>query len=96
MNVVDLRSDTVTKPTPAMWEAMAHAEPTIVAGLSWLAHKGQLAYELGSGGMLDLRLGDGVARPGLDEVQGQLVAALEETAAYRAYYRRAEARYVIR
>jgi threonine aldolase len=26
MNVVDLRSDTVTKPTPAMWEAMVHAE----------------------------------------------------------------------
>ncbi|HQE92242.1 MAG TPA: low-specificity L-threonine aldolase [Anaerolineae bacterium] len=26
MNIVDLRSDTVTKPTPAMWEAMAHAE----------------------------------------------------------------------
>lgn len=26
MNIVDLRSDTVTKPTPAMWEAMAKAE----------------------------------------------------------------------
>ena len=26
MKIVDLRSDTVTKPTPAMWEAMAHAE----------------------------------------------------------------------
>ncbi len=26
MNIVDLRSDTVTKPTPAMWEAMANAE----------------------------------------------------------------------
>ena len=23
---IDLRSDTVTKPTPAMWEAMAKAE----------------------------------------------------------------------
>ncbi len=26
MNIVDLRSDTVTKPTPAMWAAMAKAE----------------------------------------------------------------------
>ena len=26
MNIVDLRSDTVTKPTAAMWTAMAHAE----------------------------------------------------------------------
>lgn len=26
MTIVDLRSDTVTKPTPAMWAAMAHAE----------------------------------------------------------------------
>ena len=26
MKIVDLRSDTVTKPTPAMWEAMANAE----------------------------------------------------------------------
>ena len=26
MKIVDLRSDTVTKPTPAMWEAMARAE----------------------------------------------------------------------
>ena len=26
MKIVDLRSDTVTKPTPAMWEAMASAE----------------------------------------------------------------------
>ena len=25
-NIVDLRSDTVTKPTPAMWQAMAQAE----------------------------------------------------------------------
>ena len=25
-DIVDLRSDTVTVPTPAMWEAMAHAE----------------------------------------------------------------------
>ena len=25
-NIIDLRSDTVTVPTPAMWEAMAHAE----------------------------------------------------------------------
>ena len=26
MEYIDLRSDTVTKPTPEMWEAMAHAE----------------------------------------------------------------------
>jgi len=26
MNIIDLRSDTITKPTPEMWEAMAHAE----------------------------------------------------------------------
>ena len=26
MKKIDLRSDTVTRPTPAMWEAMAHAE----------------------------------------------------------------------
>ena len=26
MKIVDLRSDTVTKPTPAMWEAMANAD----------------------------------------------------------------------
>ena len=26
MNIVDLRSDTVTKPTPAMMEAMMHAK----------------------------------------------------------------------
>jgi len=26
MKFIDLRSDTVTKPTPAMWEAMAKAE----------------------------------------------------------------------
>ena len=67
-----------------------------MVGLSWLAHAGQVAYELLGGGVLELRAGDGVAREGADAVREQLVAALEETAAYRRYYRRAEARYVIR
>jgi single-stranded-DNA-specific exonuclease len=75
---------------------MAHAEPTVALGLSWLVRRGQLTYARDPGGGIVLRTGDGRVRDGLDEANAELAVALEETAAYRAYYRRADPAHIVR
>ena len=72
---------------------MAHDESTVRLGLAWMSEKGQIEIvaESGQGVTLRaLRAGNGVLGEGLDTVQARLLAQLEETAAYRAYYRHAD------
>ena len=75
---------------------MAHSEETVELGLDWLAQKGQLVYSLDESGRLALLPGGGQVGDRVHVVQGQLQALLEETAAYRSYFRRADARRLLR
>jgi single-stranded-DNA-specific exonuclease len=71
--------------------AMAHRQFTVQLGLAWLEQKGYIrAEQRGEGDELELQAG---GEPGhaLEDVGMGLRAALEETAAYRAYFRRADA-----
>ena len=70
--------------------AMAHRQITVQLGLAWLEQKGYLrAEQIGDGDDLELKTG---GEPGyaLEDVGMGLRAALEETAAYRAYFRGAD------
>lgn len=70
--------------------ATAQREITVRAGLDWLAARGQIAY-MHDGGALSLAtVSTGRATAGADATTTHLVALLRESAAYRAYYRRAD------
>ena len=68
---------------------------TVRAGIEWLAAKGQIAIVEGEGDALRIASGNGVTSQGLEEIGPQLTGLLAETAAYRAYYLRADARKVV-
>ena len=76
--------------------AMAHSTQAVRLGLEWMAHQGQveIAWE---GDQVILCAPTGEQKAGapasgaLHVVQGRLQAHLEETAAYRAYFQRADA-----
>jgi single-stranded-DNA-specific exonuclease len=75
--------------------AMAHSKGTVHLGLEWMRRRRQIdvAWE---GDRLALKAPspgapDEQGNAQLDVVQGQLLALLEETAAYRAYWREADA-----
>jgi hypothetical protein len=61
------------------------------AGLDWLAACGHVVIEGETDGELHLAAGDGVRGDELPAIKARLRALLEETAAYRAYFARAEA-----
>ena len=75
--------------------AMAHREPAIHLGLTWLAQKGQIEFTLGRRNQLSLSQGSGQIGERLHIIQGQLQAQLAETAAYRAYFQQADAKRLI-
>ena len=70
--------------------ATAQREITVRAGLEWLAARGQIAISGDENGTLQLVSGTGKIMPGQAEIGERLTAHLRETAAYRAFYRRAD------
>ncbi|MCD6552562.1 MAG: single-stranded-DNA-specific exonuclease RecJ [Anaerolineae bacterium] len=71
--------------------ATAQRQETVQAGLHWLATRGQVRIVEDEGGQVILAPGDGQVSAAADHWQRRVVALLEETAAYRAYFARADA-----
>jgi single-stranded-DNA-specific exonuclease len=70
--------------------ATAQREATVWAGLAWLTAKGYLAVASAGDDEVQLTSGVGEATPDLPRVTARLKMLLEETAAYRAHFVRAE------
>ena len=70
--------------------AMAQREVTVRAGLRWLTERGHLRILEESGDRPQLARGDGVTSSGLAAAAADLQALLNETAAYRRFFARAE------
>lgn len=75
--------------------ATAQRQATVRAGLRWLEAKGQVRIVADEGDQVTLVPGDGRSSSEVDEWQRRVVALLEETAAYRAYFARADATVLI-
>jgi single-stranded-DNA-specific exonuclease len=73
----------------ALAAATAQREATVMAGVEWLAARGQVHLVEASGDALKLAAGDGHARPGARRIQEQIKTLLEETAAFRHFFLRA-------
>jgi hypothetical protein len=71
--------------------ATAQGEVTVRAGIDWLAASGFLKVRTTNEGELHVSQGDQQTRDDLPRLTEKLVALLEETAAFRAYYSRTEA-----
>lgn len=80
----------------ALAAATAQREATVRLGLDWLAQRGHLAvsYRRPDGG-LRLEPGSNASSPRLRETAAQLKSALDEAAAYRAFFRRGDAQSLI-
>ena len=74
----------------ALAAATAQREITVQAGLQWLAAKGQVRIVASAGHQVTLAVGDGQCSAEVDYWQHRVVALLEETAAYRAYFARTD------
>ena len=70
--------------------ATAQRESTVWAGLAWLTARGYLAIASAGDDEVQLTAGAGKADADLPRVTAHLKALIEETAAYRAYFARAE------
>jgi len=68
---------------------LGHRAATVRKGIEWLVAKGQVRLVGESEDAIILMRDSGEVRPDLGVVQAQLAALLEETAAYRDYYRSA-------
>jgi hypothetical protein len=73
----------------------AHSTTAVRLGLEWMARKGQVEIVSRAGGRVVLCPGNGRTHDRLDIVQAQLLAVLEETAAYRVYFGHADAQRLI-
>jgi single-stranded-DNA-specific exonuclease len=71
--------------------ATAQRESTVWTGIAWLLARGHVAMAGEEGGEIRLTLGDGRAGADLPRIASELRALLEETAAYRAHFTRADA-----
>jgi hypothetical protein len=75
---------------PKAAAAMGQREFTVRLGLDWLAAKGQIGVEWIDGETAKIGAG-GEAQPDeLESLEGTISALLQEAAAYRAYFRRAD------
>jgi len=70
--------------------ATAQREATVRAGLAWLGARGHLVVLGEDGDEVHLAAGDQMVSADLPQIVARLKALLEETAAYRAYFARAE------
>ncbi|MEW5868887.1 MAG: single-stranded-DNA-specific exonuclease RecJ [Chloroflexota bacterium] len=75
--------------------ATAQREAAVRLGLAWLAGRGHVVYEELASGRVALRRSQGMLRSEDDAQMNQLRKLLEESNAYRAYFRRAERMAVI-
>ena len=70
--------------------ATAQREAAVRAGLAWLAARGHVAVLGEDGDEMHLAAGDRTPRADLSRITARLKALLEETAAYRAHFARAD------
>jgi single-stranded-DNA-specific exonuclease len=70
--------------------ATAQREATVRAGLDWLAGRGHIALLDADGDRVSLAAGDRKTRADLPQAMARLRTLLEETAAYRAHFARAD------
>jgi single-stranded-DNA-specific exonuclease len=75
----------------ALAAATAQRQATVRAGLRWLEAKGQVRIVADEGDQVTMAPGDGRSSTEVDDWQRRVVALLEETAAYRAHFARADA-----
>lgn len=77
----------------ALAAAAAQRRIAVELGLAWLAGQGHIHVSAPAGDEILLAAGDGMPQPpaGRRAAEKQLTLALVETAAYRAFYREAEA-----
>ncbi len=75
--------------------ATAQREATVSAGLAWLAGRGLLTVLAEEGNELYLAEGHRAERGGLSQTAARLKALLQETAAFRSYFVRADKETVI-
>ena len=71
--------------------ASAQRETTVRAGLDWLAAHGDLHYEVDQQGILTISKGGTPDTAAQEIAMCRISILLDETAAYRAFYRRADA-----
>lgn len=69
---------------------MSHTEATVKQGLLWLQAKGQIVIQQVADEAVSLRAGDKQSHPDLPAIQRRLQALLDETAAYRRVWSRAD------
>ncbi len=79
----------------ALAAATAQREATVRAGLDWLEARGYIQVLQQPNGSLALAGSDGVSADTLQQMGAQMKMLLEETAAYRAHFARAEARSLV-
>lgn len=79
----------------ALAAAVAQRESTVRLGLDWLAERGHVALTYQPDGGLHLTPGSGASGQRLRALAAQVKAALDETAAYRAFFRRTAAQLLI-
>jgi hypothetical protein len=75
--------------------ATAQRAPVVAAGINWLGAYGYLRVLGQDGSQLQLEKGDGVQTRELTQAQAVLQALLQESAAYRGYFARADARLLL-
>jgi single-stranded-DNA-specific exonuclease len=85
-----LRTNTGRVNISTLAAATAQRESTVWAGLAWLTARGYLAVASAGDDEVQLTAGAGTADADLPRVTAHLKALIEETAAYRAYFARAE------
>lgn len=76
---------------PVLATATAQREATVRAGLHWLEAKGQIHIIEDDGSQITLGPGGEASSTGADAWRQRLTALLQETAAYRAHFTRADA-----
>ncbi len=70
--------------------ATAQREVTVRAGLDWLAARGQIALLDAADGTITITASSGQIAPDAAAISDRLTTLLRETAAYRAFFRRAD------
>lgn len=75
--------------------AMAHRQITVRKGLEWLEAKGEIRVESVDNQQVKLSIGDRQSHPQLEQVFLELNLLLEETAAFRTYFYRAESDFML-
>ena len=85
-------------PIAQLAAATAQREATVRLGLAWLAARGHVRIAEETNGEVQLTPGDGLSASDADfkALDAHLRAALAETAAYRAYFREADAAALMR